>query len=507
MTAILKEMTSRQLRSSLGFVADATTVRLADGSIAVNASTLTATNLQPSTTMKTDSSRNIVSADLFLSDIKDYVPPGGQVFNPMTSTLDAGGNNIENVADLQTVLLNGKSVLYNPSTTNLSMANFNINNTNNLNTQTINSKVPLYNPAVSALNMGGFNITNSPSINTLEQKTQYITANEEFKEVQFTGGILLNGNITNASDIIFVNGAVISGLETDLNITLPGIGAILTANNILSTGNISCNTITADNIDIPAITTLQTKTQNITAVANSTIFTGIAEVKSDLKINGISTLVGGVTANQKITLTKNVIEIQEDNVYAKAIEIGNLSTTGYSFPRTNGSAGQELRLGAGNALGWYSPSTYIRFNRNITLNTISLVTTPIATRISIFPILTTESTSIINVFTTTTSGARYNNADTRKAFQASFNCMAYITNNPANGNYDFRIIHRKFGPPVVEAVLAVVKITMNTNDKYTISLQSVGFDLLLNDVIDVSIEGTVASTIKLDSQQVSIIAY
>ena len=438
-------MTSRQSRSSLGFVADATTVRLSDGSISVNASTLTATNLQASRTIKTDSSSNIVSADLFLSDIKDYVPIEGQVLNPMTS--------------------------------NLNVANFNING------------------------------TNSPTITTLEQKTQYITANEEFKEVQFTGGILLNGNITNASDVIFVNGTSISGLETDLNISVPGIGAIITANNIISTGNITCNTITADNVDIPAITTLQTKTQNITAVANNTIFTGIAEVKSDFKVNGISTLVGGITANQKITLTKNVLEIQEDNVYTKAIEIGNLLTTGYSFPRTNGATGQELRLMTGNALGWYSPSTYIRFNRNITLNTVSLVTSPIATRISVFPILTTEATSVINVFATTAAGARYSNADPRKAFQVSFNCMAYITNNPANGNYDFRIIHRKIGPPVVEAILSVIKINMSQNDKYTISLQAVGFDLLLNDVIDVSIEGTVASTIKLDSQQVSIIAH
>ena len=93
-------MTSRQSRSSLGFVADATTVRLSDGSIIVNASTLTATNLQPSTTMKTDASRNIVSADLFLSDIKDYVPPAGsQVFNPLTEDLDADGKDIINIGN------------------------------------------------------------------------------------------------------------------------------------------------------------------------------------------------------------------------------------------------------------------------------------------------------------------------------------------------------------------------------------------------------------------------
>jgi hypothetical protein len=501
-------MTSRQARSSLGFVADATTIRLSDGSISVNANSLTASNLQPSTTMKTDASRNIVSADLFLSDIKDYVPPAGsQVFNPMTSDLDADGKDIINVGNLETTLINSRGVLYNQSIANLNMANFNINNTNNINLQTINSKTPLYNPSTTNLDMGNFNINNNPQITSLTQKTQFITANEEFKEVQFTGGVLVNGNISNTSDILFENGASINGVETDLSISVPGIGAITTDNNLISTGNITCNTITADNVNIPAISTLQTKTQNIIAVANNTTFTGIAEVKSDFKVNGISTLVGGITANQKITLTKNVLEIQEDNVYTKAIEVGDLLTTGYSFPRTNGATGQELRLGTGNALGWYSPSTYIRFNRNTTLGTVTLLTSPIATRISIFPGLITESTSVINVFTTTVAGARYNSADPRKAFQVSFNALAYITNNPANGNYDFRIIHRKFGPPVVEAVLAVVRIMMATNDKYTISLQAVGFDLLINDVIDVSIEGSVASTIKLDSQQVSIIAH
>jgi hypothetical protein len=378
---------------------------------------------------------------------------------------------------------------------------------NNINAQTINSKVPLYNPSTSALNMGGFNITNSPTIDSLTQKTQYITANEEFKETQFSGGILLNGNISNVGEIQFTNGALINGVEADLNISIPGIGSILTANNLISTANITCDTITADNINIPAITTLQTKTQNITAVANNTIFAGIAEVKSDFKVNGISTLVGGVTSNQKITLTKNVLEIKEDGVYPNSIEIGNLATTGYALPRTSGGTGQELRLGAGNVLGWYSPSTYIRFNRNTTLGSVTLSTSPINTRISIFPVLIAESTSPINVFTTTTAGARYNSADPRKAFQVSFTCVAYITNNPNNGTYDFRIIHRKIGPPVVEAVLSVIKIVMTVNTVITISLQAVGFDLLTNDVIDVSIESTVANNVRLDSQQVSIIVH
>ena len=249
MPAILKEMTSRQSRSSLGFVADATTVRLSDGSIIVNASSLTATNLQPSTTMKTDASRNIVSADLFLSDIKDYVPPAGsQVFNPLTEDLDADGKDIINIGNLETTLVNNKNILYNQSIANLNMANFNINNVNNINAQTINSKTPLYNPSTSALNMGGFNITNSPTITPLTQKTQFITADETYGETQFSGGVLVNGNITNASDILFENGASIDGSEADLSISVPGIGAITMGNNLISTANITGANITATGV-------------------------------------------------------------------------------------------------------------------------------------------------------------------------------------------------------------------------------------------------------------------
>jgi hypothetical protein len=117
-------------RSTLGFIGDSTLIRLTDGSISIVANSLTTPSLQPSTTLKTDSSRNIISADLFLSDIKDYVPPGGNVSNPLTATLDADNKDIINVGNLGTTLINNKSALYNPSIANLSMGGFNISNFN-----------------------------------------------------------------------------------------------------------------------------------------------------------------------------------------------------------------------------------------------------------------------------------------------------------------------------------------------------------------------------------------
>lgn len=460
-------------RSSLGFIADATTVRLSDGSTNIVANNITTTNLQPSTTLKTDSARNIVSADLYLSDIKDYVPPGASVSNPMIENLDANGKNIENVGNLETTLINSRGILYNTSIANL--------------------------------NMGGFNINNSPTLTTLQDKTQYITADTKTGETIFNSSILLNGgNITNMNSILFDNGATI--VADNQNLLLTSNNLITTTANIDTDFDIRCGTLTAVDISNSTFSNLVNKTQNITAVPNLTTFTGSTRVLSNTTVDGVSTLVGGITSNTKITLTKNIIEIQEDNVQTEAITIGNLATTGFSIPRTNGGIpGQELRLQSDNKLGWYSPSTYIRFFRNTTLGSVTLLTSPTATRISIFPLLITESTSPFPVFTTTASGAQYTPTESRKAFQMSFNCMATIATNPAGGEYVFRLIHRKAGP--VEAVLSALRLVMNKDAQYPISLQAVGFDILQNDVLDVSIEGSLSSTIQLDSQQVSIIAH
>ena len=449
-------MTSRQSRSSLGFIADATTSRLLDGSIIVNASTLTATNLQPSTTLKTDESRNIISSDLYLSDIKDYVPPGGNIFNPLTEDIDANGKDILNVGNLETTLVNNRGILYNPSVVNL--------------------------------NMGGFNISNTPTITTLQDKTQYQSINTSLNSTIFNG-------IVNPTLTLSIGNAQPGQTGYNLPTARP-----LIAGYVMVTPASSGNTLSFQVASDPA------KVINLTASAGQSTFSGILNVGSDLKVNGVSNLVGGITANQKITLTKNIIEIQEDNVQTEAITIGNILTTGYSFPRaTNSTAGQELRLQSNNKLGWYSPSTYIHFNRNLTLGSVTLLTSPTATRISIFPLLLTESTSPFPVFTTTASGALYTPTESRKAFQMSYNTMATIATNPAGGEYVFRLILRKAGP--VEAVLSAFRLQMNKDQQYTISLQSVGFDIVQNDVLDVSIEGSLASTIQLDSQQVSIIAH
>ena len=168
-------------RSGLGTSYNSSAISVSDGTLEIQGQTVTAINLSANTTLKTNSERHIISANLFKSDIKDL---GDILANPLTENLD----------------------------------------------------------------MDGFNIDNNPQITSLEQKTQFITSNQEYKETQFSGGILLNGNITNASDVIFENGASINGGETDLSISVPGIGSILMNNNLLSTANITGANISTNGV-------------------------------------------------------------------------------------------------------------------------------------------------------------------------------------------------------------------------------------------------------------------
>jgi hypothetical protein len=492
-------MTSRQSRSSLGFIADATTSRLLDGSIIVNASTLTATNLQPSMTLKTDESRNIVTADLFLSDIKDYVPsPEGVVVNPLTETLNADGKDIINVGNLETTLINNRGITYNPAISNLSMANFNINNVNNINIQTINSKTPLYNPSTGDLNMGGFNINNCPTITTLQDKTQYITVDTKTGETIFNSSILLNGgNITNMNSILFDNGATI--VAENQNLLLTSNNLITTTANIDTDFDVRCGTLTAVDISNTTFSNLVNKTQyqsvntplnstvfagivnattlsvgnaqpnqtgynlptarplsagyvmvtpagtgntlqfqipadaskiqNITAVANLTTFTGSTRVLSNTTVDGLSTLVGGILSNQKITLTKNIIEIQEDNVQTQAITIGNLLTTGYAFPRTTNSiTGSDLRLLSDGNLSFFAPGSIRSYRVDTVPDATTIVFNFANTLVNLSGSMTTQN--IVGDFSWQATGARYEGAVTRP-FIANF---SVILNNEDKNN-------------------------------------------------------------------------
>lgn len=168
-------------RSGLGTSYNSSAISVSDGTLEIQGQTVTAINLSANTTLKTNSERHIISANLFKADIKDL---GDILANPLTENLD----------------------------------------------------------------MDGFNIDNNPQITSLEQKTQFITSNQEYKETQFSGGILLNGNITNASDVIFENGASVNGVETDLSISVPGIGSILMNNNLLSTANITGANISTNGV-------------------------------------------------------------------------------------------------------------------------------------------------------------------------------------------------------------------------------------------------------------------
>jgi len=461
-------------RSSLGTTSTPATLAVSNGTLQIEGNTVTAINLTANTTLKTNSERHIISANLVKADIKDL---GDILTNPLTVDLDANGKNIENVGNLETTLINSRGILYNTSIANL--------------------------------NMGGFNINNSPTITTLQGKTAFITTNPEFNETVFNGPVLLNGTVSNANEILFNNGSSISANTQDL--TLYSQFNIATDSNFNSTAQITCNTLNASNISVPAITTLNTKTQyqsvftpsqatiftgivnatttlavgtaqsgqtgynlplsrplipgyvmvtpastgntlsfqlasdpakvqNLTASTGQSTFSGILNVGTELKVNSLSTLVGGILSNQKISLTKNIIEIQEDGVYSQAITIGNLATTGYALPRTTNSiAGSDLRLLSDGNLSFHAPGS-IRAYRVDTVpdfNTLTFASANVFVNLSGY--LTTQNITN-NAFTWQATGARYEGTVTRN-FIADFSVILLNENKDIVPNITLTLVN------------------------------------------------------------------
>lgn len=364
--------------------------------------------------------------------------------NPLTENLNADGKNIINVGDLETTLVNGRGILYNPSVANLSMANFNINNVNNINTQTINAKTPLYNPSVAVLDMNNFNIINSPTLTTLEQKTQYLTTSAGLNS--FAGDVRSSSSFN---------------------------APVLSVGNILTTG-----------YSLPT-TKAPGSNYSLTSTSGNTTQWTFANLSSIFNLSAVANI---------------------SSTFVGSLFIGGGK---YSFPNATPLADQYLSFTSG-GVGFFksllAPSTYIRFNRNLTLGSVSQLTSPINTRISLFPLLVNEATSPSSVFTTTASGAEYNFSTLRPSFSMSYNTLAQITTNPSGGEFVFRLIHRRLGAPA-ESVISSIRIFMKKDIQYTISIQAVGFDMAQGDVLDVSLEGSILSTVELDSQQVSIIAH
>ena len=182
-------------------------------------------------------------------------------------------------------------------TGNINLDNQDIIGVNNLETKTINGGSPILNPLTTTLDMAGNNIDNNPQLDNLQDKTQYISVVAESTETQFAGSILINGEISNPSLLRFTNDSVIDGSETDLTISVAGIGKITTDNTIETTTDLKCDNLTAiTSISAPQITTLQDKTQYLTASANVSTFTG--DIKATNVINGVIVGIGNAQPNQ-----------------------------------------------------------------------------------------------------------------------------------------------------------------------------------------------------------------
>ena len=372
-------------RSSLGFIADATTVRLTDGSTNIIGNTITATNLQPSTTLKTDSARNIISANLFLSDIKDYVPPSGGVSNPMTTTLDADNKDIINVGNLETTLINNKVVLYNPSVSNLNMGSFNINAVNNLNMATINSKIPMYNPAVSSLDMKGLYINNEVNITQLQDKTQFISSIPISNWTVLDSDLILNNN--NISSVNNITASTINAKTPMYNPAISSIDMkgfnISNLNQLLFTNTAS---IVASGTDLklsssldynfnnilnnPQITTLQGQTQYQSTTPLVTSFSGT--LQSDTRVNAPTLRIGsGANAYLMPTvkpLTNQYLSGDGTNAVFKIIEQGSYAQIARQINETVGYSFTANVLRTATALGGTTNQAFPN-SSDITLNT------------------------------------------------------------------------------------------------------------------------------------------
>jgi hypothetical protein len=233
-------------RSILGSVNNSTSLSLINGTVDIVANSLSSTSLFSNTTVKTDSTGALISADLNRIDIKDL---GDVLTNPLTEPLDADGKDIINVGNLETTLINNRGVLYNQSIENLNMGGFNINNANNINLQTVNSKTTMYNPAVANLDMKNFSIINEPTIVQIQNKTVNIGVNQ-FNETAFGTAINLSGNDINDTSILrFANGSEIDGGSTaDLSLQVAGAGKIISNSIFETTGDVRGANMTASGI-------------------------------------------------------------------------------------------------------------------------------------------------------------------------------------------------------------------------------------------------------------------
>ena len=241
-------------------------------------------------------------------------------------------------------------------TGNINLDDQDIVGVNNIETKTINGGVPMVSPATGDLDMFGYAINNNPQLDNLGDKTQYISVVAESTETQFAGSVLVNGDISNPNLVRFTNDSVINGSETDLTISVAGIGKITTDNIIETTSDLKCDNLTAvTSISAPQITTLQNKTQYLTASANVSTFTG--EVKA-------STLTATTTIS-----APQITTLQNKTQYLTAS--GNTSTFTGDVKVTNILNGTNLSVGDAtpNNTGYFFPPRPLGVNYCLTTGT------------------------------------------------------------------------------------------------------------------------------------------
>lgn len=229
-------------------------------------------------------------------------------------------------------------------TGNVNLDNKDIVGVNNLQTITINNGAPMTNPASVDLDMGSNNIVNNPQIDNLETKTQYIAVNL-FSETEFSTAITLLGNaISNTSSLTFANGSTIDGSETNLSIAVPGVGKIVTDNTIETSSELRCDSLTATtSIDSPEITSLENKTQYLTADLKVSTFTGTISIGNFYRFP----TTGPSVANQYLVFNASGIGIFTSQPNPSYARISRTNTVTGAIALTGATFYSATALGAG----------------------------------------------------------------------------------------------------------------------------------------------------------------
>ena len=207
----------------------------------------------------------------------EFMPPsgsGGTVTNPLNSNLSIGAFDVVGLFGGQTLSSIGSTQILQTQTINDSA-----DKVQNINNFTI-PNLTVFDGIVRSDNLGADIVGDKLFLSKINLNTN--TINIETDNLKF------NGNpIATIGDI---QTTTLSSVGTGDSIVYQDVGPSLSVKSLLQGGGIqifsSGNTIEISSTDQPRITTLETKTQNQSAILNDTTFSGIIQADTLKKVGG-----------------------------------------------------------------------------------------------------------------------------------------------------------------------------------------------------------------------------